>query len=245
MFSDDVAADVRGVYRELLEDKVSDAEAARRTIAEFADLDEEEQGVLWIALAAAQSRYGRLDDEIRDRAIRVIDSGSDARRWGEASAKDQAKRRDVLAKLRGQLLGPQKARSAVRAPWRYETDLEIGTVLAYTSPLGRVALMKVVGISESRYSKEPVFDRLDWGGDFVPKGAEIARLGVVDRAFGLGLAFSVGKASSRDEDWNDAGFVFVTTLEPEGESRNRWKLSMRWPVAVRSLEAEFRREVSG
>ncbi|WP_291038566.1 hypothetical protein [Herbiconiux sp.] len=244
MFSDDVAEDVRSVYRALLEEKVEDVEAARRTVAEFAGLDEDELDVLWIALAAAQFRYGRLDDEVRDRAIRIIDSGSDARRWSEASVKDQKKRRDVLAKLRGQLVGPQKARSAVRAPWRSETDLEIGSVLAYTSSSGKVALAKVVGISESRYGRDAVFDRLEWFDDFVPEAAVIERLGGADIRSGLGLAFSAGKASSRDEDWRDVGFELVARLEPDGQPRNRSKLGMRWPVAVRSLEAEFRREAS-
>lgn len=42
IFSDDTAADVRGEYRDLLEDQVPEAEATRRVIAAFGHLDPDE-----------------------------------------------------------------------------------------------------------------------------------------------------------------------------------------------------------
>ncbi len=59
IFSDDTALDIKGDYRELLEDQVPEEEAMRRVIAEYAHLNDEEH-VLWLALAAAQSQLGRL-----------------------------------------------------------------------------------------------------------------------------------------------------------------------------------------
>ena len=43
--------------------------------------DEDEACVFWLALAATQSKLGRLIDLVRDRAIEIIDSGADLRRW--------------------------------------------------------------------------------------------------------------------------------------------------------------------
>lgn len=76
IFSDDLACDIRGDYRELLEDGVSDEEASARVIEAYTHLDQDEAQVLWLALAAAQAALGRLDDSIRDRALAVIDEGT-------------------------------------------------------------------------------------------------------------------------------------------------------------------------
>ncbi len=240
IFSDDVAADVKGVYKELLEDKVDDLEAQRLTIAQFADLDQEESHILWLALAAAQVTYGRLDDEVKSRALHIIDSGTDEVRWEESGAKDRKARRVVLEKLRAQLTGPQKARSTLRAPWRTSTDLEAGDVLAYTSASSTVALIKVVGIYESRYGTRAVFDRLDWYEPSIPEPDVIDQLGATSSERWLSRSFSPTKGSSRDLDWADAGFVLVAKLKPGSAGPVIRQRGMRWAVAVVSLESEIR-----
>ncbi|TAJ48666.1 MAG: hypothetical protein EPO52_11185 [Herbiconiux sp.] len=240
IFSDDVAADVKGVYRDLLEDKVGDLEARRLTIAQFADLDQEESHILWLALAAAQVAYGRLDDEVKGRALYIIDSGIDEPRWEESSSKDRTARRVVLEKLRTQLTGPQKARSVLRAPWKSSTDLEAGDVLAYASASSTVALIKVIGIHESRYGRDAVFDRLDWYDAFIPEPDLIGQLGVVSSERWLSRSFSPAKGSSRDADWADVGFVFAAKLESDYSGPVRRRRSMRWVSAAVSLESELR-----
>jgi hypothetical protein len=49
VFSDDTASDIRGEYRELLEDQVADDEATRRIINSYRHLDRDEAHVLWLA----------------------------------------------------------------------------------------------------------------------------------------------------------------------------------------------------
>lgn len=77
IFSDDTAADIRGSYRELLEDQVPDDEATREVLSRYADVgdDADEGHVLWLALAAAQHQVGRLDEDVKQRALAIIDSG--------------------------------------------------------------------------------------------------------------------------------------------------------------------------
>src|SRR4051812_21584541 len=91
IFSDDFACDVRDEYRALLEDQVPDAEATRQIIAANPDLDVDEKPVFWLALAATQWRVGRLEDEVRARALDVIDSGRDLTRWEESGPRAVAK----------------------------------------------------------------------------------------------------------------------------------------------------------
>lgn len=116
IFSDDTAADIRGEYRELLEDQIPDEEAAARIIEEYQHLDEDEAHVLWLALAAAQAEVGRLEDHVKAVALDVIDSDRGLELWEEAGPKELAKRKAALAKLRAELTGPQVPRKALRRP---------------------------------------------------------------------------------------------------------------------------------
>src|SRR5256885_1319569 len=77
LFSDDVACDVRGVYREILGDQVEDARAIAEVLDRFrgslADADDEP--VVVLALAVTASKLGRLTPELRGRAIALLDAG--------------------------------------------------------------------------------------------------------------------------------------------------------------------------
>ena len=85
LFSNDTACDVRGDYREMIEDGVEDAEAMRRVFEQYGeDLDDPDEGpIVWLALAHTQSKLGRLDDEVRRRALQVIEGGEGLERWAE------------------------------------------------------------------------------------------------------------------------------------------------------------------
>src|SRR5260370_31703835 len=116
LWSDDTACDVRRTYREALEDGLSDEDATAKVLAEFAaELgDQDTAPVVWLALAVSQHDLGRLAGEIRDRALEVIRSGADSRRWQDAKAKVRARRAAVLANRTGHLARPQPARKLIR-----------------------------------------------------------------------------------------------------------------------------------
>jgi hypothetical protein len=143
IFSDDVACDIRGDYRELLEDGVSDEVAMARVVDSYAHPGEDEAHVLWLALAAAQAGRGRLDPSVRDKALAVIDEGVGLELWIEAGPKELAKRGAALARLRDTLTGPQKRRSTVSKPWAHGTALMPGDVLAFRLPDERLAMFRV------------------------------------------------------------------------------------------------------
>ncbi|NUT42750.1 MAG: MarR family transcriptional regulator [Thermoactinospora sp.] len=77
LFSDDTALDVRSDYRELIEDGVEDGEATQKILAQYAEiLDDPDEGpVVWLALAAAQSKIGRLDAAVLTEALEILDRG--------------------------------------------------------------------------------------------------------------------------------------------------------------------------
>ena len=118
LFADDLACDVRDHYRQLLEDGVEDGAATRLTHEKFRAYLEEPEGIALVALAVTQSKIGRLEPDIRDRALAIIDAGADLEVWESENPKLLAKRRAVLDKARAQLTGPQPARRRLRPPKR-------------------------------------------------------------------------------------------------------------------------------
>lgn len=218
IFSDDTASDIRQEYRELLEDQVPDDEAMRRVIDGYRDLGEDEHHVLWLALAATQSGLGRLDDEVRTRALAVIDSGVGLQRWEQAGPKELAKREAALGKLRAQLTGPQPPRKTLRRPWRHVTDLQPGDVLAFTAASGEMALLRVHRIDDERVGAAPIASWLDWRGTSFPDVQTLARLearpmsGPGPEDLRPPETFRVARHRKKDHDWRDVGFSLAARV---------------------------------
>jgi hypothetical protein len=162
IFSDDTARDIRSDYRELLEDGVENSEATRRVIEAHDDLADDEKHVLWLALAAAQAALGRLDEDVKTRALAVIDGDVGLELWVEAGHRELTRRRAALAKLRETLIAPPRPPVRVRRPWFHVTDLTAGDVLAYQRPDGRYTLIRVARVAEHRGETAPILRWLDW-----------------------------------------------------------------------------------
>ena len=180
IFSDDIASDVRDRYREHLGDGVPDAEATRLVLEAFVEelADDETAPNVWLALATAQSRVGRLEDLVRDEAIRVIDAGTDLLRWRE-DPRLMAKRQAALAGLREELIGPQRPRRRVPKPVRSVWPWEPGSIVSFRRDDGRHLLLRVKatqgqhGVGGGRWG---IFEVLDWIGEEIPEPAAIERL---------------------------------------------------------------------
>ena len=176
LFSDDVACDVRNHYRELLEEGVEDGAAIKQTAERFrADLDESD-GVALLAFAVTQSKLGRLDPDIRDQALALLDRGADLEVWERENPKLLSKRRAALEKARAQLTGPQPARRRVRPPKRVLSGLAAGDVLGLVLPR-RLALLRVVRVHAHRLGETPVLEELDFDGTDLPARDALERLG--------------------------------------------------------------------
>lgn len=246
IFSDDLACDVRGDYRALLEDQVPDLEATQQVIAANADLDEDEEPVFWLALAATQWRVGRLEDQVRARALDVIDSGRDLARWEEAGPRAVAKRAAALAALRQQLTGPQPARKPIRRPWRYATDLDAGAVLGYRTS-GRLVLLRVAHVAED-WGRAPVIERLTWDSEPLPTAEQLCELPAMRDAGPQGptTRMTVTKHRRRDPDWSEAGFILVGRTTPRPQDAEVVPiLYTSWERLPAILERDARERVPG
>jgi Domain of unknown function (DUF4259) len=243
IFDDDTAADIRGEYREMLEDHVPDDEATRRILSEYEHLDADEDHVLWLALAAAQTQVGRLDDEVKAQALAVIHEGRGLELWEEAGAKELAKRQAHLNKLAERLTGPQPARKTLRRPWHHETDLQPGDVLSFTASNGQMALLRIARIDPHRVGVAPIAEWLDWTGTALPAPWRLKRL--KPRSFKVtptGTAirpatYRISRHRKKDPDWKDTGFKIKTRLSTRpGDKRTEAWIYCAWTALASDME---------
>ena len=217
LFSDDVACDIRDHFRQLLEDGVEDRAATRLTLEKFGPYLEEPEGVaLMIAFAVTQSKVGRLEPDIRDRALAIIEAGADLAVWERENPKLLSKRRAALENARARLTGPQPARRRLRPPKRALSGLAAGDVLALTLPQ-RLALLRVVRVRAHRLGESPVLEELDFDGTEVPARDVLERLGPrtndpIAFAHPLSSDTRVFAFVMKRIDWQRAGFRKVETI---------------------------------
>ncbi|CRK57151.1 hypothetical protein [Alloactinosynnema sp. L-07] len=165
LISDDTAADVRDAYRDALAHGRTDDDAEAAALREFAD---EDQVVVVLALAVTESTMGRLGDDLRARALTMLDAGGDLDRWAEAGPAAVRRRAAALAKVRAQIEGPQPARRTVRRRRLPTPTVGVGQVLAHRDGRGRVHLLRVVGAAADTCGAEVHVRVLDHEGTDVP-----------------------------------------------------------------------------
>jgi hypothetical protein len=132
LFHDDVAADVRREYLDLLAKGVEDAEAFSTLVRDWKESisDTDDGPVFWLALAATQWEYGRLHPRAKAEALKVIDHGKGLDRWEDAGL--AKKRQAVLAQLKKKLDAPPPKKRTPRLRTIPETPS-----ISLTSPDGK------------------------------------------------------------------------------------------------------------
>lgn len=184
IFDDDVSDEVKFRYCDLIGNGETGIKATSILIKEYLPTlsTPDEVRVFWLSLAVIQWKLGRLEDEIKIKALYIIDSGEDLFRW--ENEKDRKKRKKVLQRAREQLLSPQPAKKKVAKRFVADTNLEAEDVVLYTMVSGKKVVMNVSSIREYPYGdKYPVFELYKWIGTDIPlleqiKSTEIFLVGL-------------------------------------------------------------------
>lgn len=172
ILSDDLAADLRGDFTDLIGDGFSTTDAVEKLIVQYrgAINDSDDGPVFWLALAATQWKLGRLEDRTRQEALRVIDSGADLLRWDDVSLRK--KRATVLARLKDQLFSPPPPPKRVPRRIRSANDWVVGEVVGFQLPSGKWTILRVIGHHSDKGGRSAVCELLDWTGT-APPSAEL------------------------------------------------------------------------
>jgi len=172
VFSDDTACDVRDDYMDCLGDCLTGAQATERLLSKWASSleDQDEAPVFWLALAATQWKHGRLESHVLQKALNVIDNGSDLVKW--KSSPDYRKRQGVLEKLRATLVSPQPPEKHVRKRFRDVNDWRVGDLVTYRLASGHLIILRVIGHHTDRGGTSPISELLDWVGHELPDNVQ-------------------------------------------------------------------------
>lgn len=170
IFSDDLACDIREDWRDYIGDGLTPQAATQRILAEYAvaAADQDQAGVVWLALAVSQWRTGRTVSEVLERAIEVIDNGSDLRRWDRENPRQRPARARVLAKTREQLLSPPPRPRPIPRPQRSATPYRPGDLLGYRHGSGREFVFWVSRNWSDKGGEYNAVEVLDVAGSAVP-----------------------------------------------------------------------------
>ncbi len=133
IFADDIAADVRDEFTDLIAEGLSSTAATKRLVAEYEEVLDgpDDEIVFWLALAATQHKLGRLTANVKKKGIRIIDTDADIARWSENTKSEINQRKKHLAKLRQQLTGDQPKPKKPRRRTISSTQFKAGDVVAY------------------------------------------------------------------------------------------------------------------
>ena len=167
IYANDAASDIRGDYLDLLRRGQNGEEASRAIITKYDDLirDPEEEPLFWYALSDTQWNYGRLQPEVKEKALFFLESNVEMQRWIE-SGKDKAEAwSQTLLNLREKLLSPQPAEKKVYQHRLYACPWNIGDVFAckFQSTYSREK-----GYYGSYYAFRMVSNQTIWPGHIAP-----------------------------------------------------------------------------
>lgn len=170
LYDDDTGADVRSTFRELVADGSTAAQATDALVAQWGDALEDYHQVcaFWLALADTESRTGRLEERVRDRALGLMASGEDLARF-EHDLRLYRKRQSVLRELRDRLTAPQRAPIRIRRPFRSVSPVEVGDVFAFALPSGRTVWLRCIAVQGDERDSSPTVELLDWDGPAPPR----------------------------------------------------------------------------
>jgi len=121
IFDNDVSADVKDEYIEKLKTNIgkSDEQILSEFLSENDDYitDDEDMIDFWFALSSVMHDYGRLTDEVKQKALDIIEQGLDAQRWEES--REHKARLKQVEKLKTKLLSPlpKYRKVTVLKPW--------------------------------------------------------------------------------------------------------------------------------
>ena len=184
ILSDDIAEDIKLMYKDLLANEYSNEDASRSVIEEYKnELDDEETIMFWLVFASIQWKLGRLQENVKQEALQIIESGADLARW-EEEPKLHKKREVVLNKLREQLHSPQPEAKKVPKRFIANTSLKAGDAVSYELVSGSYIILKVIEIIEEWHGdRYPLFEICSLEGEEVPSKEQINQFGLKKRIY--------------------------------------------------------------
>ncbi|WP_109438675.1 hypothetical protein [Aquimarina sp. AU119] len=178
IFSDDLASDIKSEFRNKIGLGKTSQEATNEILDDYVEEinDQDDSSVFWLSLASTQWNLGRLLDSVKVKALEIIESGQDLKRWKEDD-KELKKRKLVLEKLKIQLLSEQPKPKKIAKPFIRETTFEKGDLISYQLKNDKFIILKVIQIRQDQCGdRYPLIETLDFYENTIPELIELDNL---------------------------------------------------------------------
>ena len=125
IYSDSLATAIRDDYQKLIGFGIADQETEEIILKAYKGIHENEayHSIFWIALAYTEWRLGRLSDRVKAKAIEVIDSGEDLKKWKKVVDLEPRLKKDnaaLMAKIFSSLADRSKRNPENKTDHPYE-----------------------------------------------------------------------------------------------------------------------------
>lgn len=166
LYGNDTTSDVRDSYRSLLQEGMNDKEASNKIISEFSEEPDELDWLLcWVALADTQWSLGRLEPDVKEKALEAIDIyiskiSVDTYAYSEEIIVDL----NTLRRVKEQLLSSSKPYAHIPKKRVVDYSGNIGDMYAYKLRSIKAA---EIGLQDEYYIFHTV-DKLSWLGNQYP-----------------------------------------------------------------------------
>lgn len=168
IFDEDGAADIRGEYRILLGYGLNPDYAWQLIYDNFyPDYEgQDEEDIFWFSTALFQWQNGILREDVKQKALEAIESGSELERWKDGEKSVYKKRKETLETLKDKLLhevNPPKKIRKCPGYYREKTKFQLGDVYAYAHKNGKYSYIQVVEIGKRPVTCLcPELDHMSW-----------------------------------------------------------------------------------
>jgi len=187
IFSDDLASDIKSEFRNKIGFGKTSIEATEELLKDYSEeiKDFDESSVFWLSLASTQWNLGRLLENVKEKALEIIENGQDLEKWKD-DEKSLKKRKLVLDKLKVQLLSKQP-KQIIR-----ETIMEKGDLISYKLKNDKFIILRVIEINQDRCGdRYPFLEILDFYENKIPELRELEKLNIknLDKDGGINDGF--------------------------------------------------------
>lgn len=133
LYQDDLAKDIRDYYKDQLHRGKKGIDITQELLVQYQIeiSDSEEASVFWFALADTQWNLGRLEDKVKETALKHILMGDNLEYWKIENPKMSKAREQTIEELRQKLLSPQPPEKKVTQYKIYRCEWKYGDVYAY------------------------------------------------------------------------------------------------------------------
>lgn len=169
LYQNDIALDTKEEYIQLLRDGNSEDEALKKVLSKNKDIIEDkiDGPVFWLALAETMWKLGRLTDEVKEKALKVIEKGEDIKNWKElAEFPEQIKtRQNELNRIKEKLNKEMPKARKLKKEIGFNCGWKDGDVYAYQIEekdtkhkefIGRYILFRKIGETQYQNSILPI-----------------------------------------------------------------------------------------